>query len=84
PDNDIFEGINICREAAKIGGSAPLTVNAANEIAVKLFLDRKIKFLEIIELIKTAKKHFEVQTLHSLTQILEIDKSVRDFVKSLA
>ncbi|MBR2578936.1 MAG: 1-deoxy-D-xylulose-5-phosphate reductoisomerase, partial [Clostridia bacterium] len=46
PDNDIFEGINICREAAKIGGSAPLTVNAANEIAVKLFLDRKIKFLE--------------------------------------
>lgn len=83
PDNEAFEGINICREAIKLGGSAPLIVNAANEVAVNAFLHKKIKFLEITELVKTAQKHFGVQKLHSLQQILEIDKSVRDFVKTL-
>ena len=83
PDNKTFEAIDICRNAIKIGGTAPLTVNAANEVAVNLFLGGKIKFLDIIELLKTAQRHFEVQKLNSLKQILEIDKSVRDFVKSL-
>lgn len=83
PDNKTFESIDICRNAIKIGGTAPLTVNAANEVAVNLFLGGKIKFLDIIELVKTAQRHFEVQKLNSLKQILEIDKSVRGFVKSL-
>ncbi len=83
PDNKVFEAMNICREAVKIGGTAPLVVNAANEVAVSLFLSEKIKFLEIIELVKTAQKHFETEKISSLTQILETDKAVREFIKSL-
>ncbi|MDO4199623.1 MAG: 1-deoxy-D-xylulose-5-phosphate reductoisomerase [Clostridia bacterium] len=83
PDNKVFEAMNICREAVKIGGTAPLVVNAANEVAVSLFLSEKIKFLEIIELVKTAQKHFKTEKISSLTQILETDKAVREFIKSL-
>lgn len=83
PDTVTFEAIKICREAIKSGGTAPLIINAANEVAVKMFFERKIKFSEIIEIVKTAQKHFDIKPLHSLKQILEIDKSVRDFVKTL-
>lgn len=83
PDNKTFEAMNICREAIKDGGSAPLIVNAANEVAVGLFLSEKIKFLEIIELVKAARKNFESKKISSLAQISETDRSVREFIKSL-
>ncbi len=83
PDNKAFEAIEICRKAIKIGGTAPLTVNAANEVAVSLFLSGEIKFLEIIELVKSAINNFKPQKVSSLEQILETDKSVREFIKSL-
>ena len=83
PDNKAFEAIEICRKAIKIGGTAPLTVNAANEVAVSLFLSGEIKFLEIIELVKSAINNFKPQKVSSLEQILETDKSVLAFIKSL-
>lgn len=82
-DNKTFEAMDICRKAIKIGGTAPLTVNAANEVAVSLFLSEKIKFLEIIELVKSAMNKFKPQKVSSLEQILEADRSVREFIKSL-
>ena len=82
-DNKTFEAMDICRKAIKIGGTAPLTVNAANEVAVSLFLSKKIKFLEIIELVKSAMNKFKHQKVSSLEQILEADRSVREFIKSL-
>ena len=83
PDNKTFEAMDICRNAIKIGGTAPLVVNAANEVAVSLFLSGKIKFLEIIELVKSALKNFKFQKVSSLNQIMNADKSVREFIKSL-
>ena len=83
PDNKTFEAMDICRNAIKIGGTAPLVVNAANEVAVSLFLSGKIKFLEIIELVKSALKNFKSQKVSSLNQIMNADKSVREFIKSL-
>lgn len=83
PDSKTFEAMDICRNAVKLGGSAPLTINAANEAAVNLFLNGRIKFLEIIELVKSAMKKFQPQKVSSLSEISEKDKSVREFVKTL-
>lgn len=47
PDLDRFPSIGIAREALRLGGGAPTAMNAANEIAVAAFLDRKIGFLDI-------------------------------------
>lgn len=82
-DVDTFESVNICREAIRAGGSAPLIINSANEVAVDLFLKNKIKFSEIIELIKTASNKFKPQNIESLEQILEIDALARDFLYGL-
>ena len=82
PDTNVFEAIEICRKAIRIGGSAPLIVNAANEVSVDLFLKNKIKFLEIIELVKLAVKNFKSQKLLSVEQILDTDLRVREFTKS--
>ncbi|WP_309998407.1 1-deoxy-D-xylulose-5-phosphate reductoisomerase [Caulobacter segnis] len=47
PDLDRFPSIGIAREALRLGGGAPTAMNAANEVAVAAFLDRKIGFLDI-------------------------------------
>ena len=83
PDNETFETMDICRKAISIGLSAPVVINAANEEAVGLFLKGKIKFLEIIELIKAAQKHFESKKLNNENEIIEHDKQVRVFIKEL-
>ena len=49
PDMDTFEGLSMAYEASRIGGSMPTVFNAANEKAVALFLDNKIRFLQIYE-----------------------------------
>lgn len=82
-DSNTFEATTICRDAIRAGGSAPLVINSANEVAVDLFLNNKIKFSEIIELIKTASNKFKPQNIEFLEQILEIDSLVRDFLYGL-
>ena len=47
PDPDTFTGLALAYEAARVGGSMPTVYNAANEKAVALFLDRKIRYLQI-------------------------------------
>ena len=54
PDEEVFLGLPLAKKAARIGGSMPTVLNAANERAVALFLDHKIKFLEIYEIIQAA------------------------------
>lgn len=80
PDDNTFEAINICREAAKLGGLATTILNAANEEAVSLFLNGKIKFLEITELVKKALKNFKNQGNPTLNDILDADKKTREFI----
>lgn len=83
PDASTFEALDICRNAMKIGGTAPAIINAANEVAVEMFLSGKIKFLEIIELVKSAQKQFPAEKVNSLNHVLTTDSAVRNFVKSL-
>ena len=52
PDIKTFRGLALAYQAAEQGGSAPLTLNAANEVAVQAFLDSKISFLQIAEVVE--------------------------------
>ena len=83
PDYDAFESIKICKEAVKQGGTTTAIVNAANEEAVRLFLENKIKFTEIINLIKKAKENIQSTQIKSVNDILSADKITRDFIKSI-
>ena len=65
-------------KAASIGGSMPVVMNAANEIAVSLFLNRKITFTQIMNLIEMAMTNHNVNIDPSLNDIIEIDKLARE------
>nr|MCR4944077.1 1-deoxy-D-xylulose-5-phosphate reductoisomerase [Clostridium sp.] len=85
PDMDTFKCLKLAFEAGKMGGLMPTVLNAANEIAVADFLDRKIKFLDIADIIEDAMDKFKDEAMSSaltIENILEIDKKVREYVKS--
>jgi 1-deoxy-D-xylulose-5-phosphate reductoisomerase len=80
PDFDKFECLALAYEVIKQGGSYPVVLNGSNEAAVELFLNSKIKFSDIPNLIKSAlDKHDNHTGLH-LENIIEIDKWSREFV----
>lgn len=83
PDYDAFESIKICKESVKSGETSTAIVNAANEEAVRLFLENKIKFTEIISLIKKAQKSIQSTNVSSVNDILSADKITREFIKSI-
>lgn len=80
PDYDTFRCLPLCIEAIKQGGLALTAVNGANEAAVKLFLEGKIKFLEIADLVEKALLNVENKKDFTLEDILEADKSARECV----
>lgn len=85
PDMDTFKCLKLAFEAGKKGGLMPTILNAANEVAVALFLNRKIKFLEIANIIEEAMEKFkeEAENLDlTIDNILYIDEKVRQYVKS--
>ena len=83
PDMDTFYGLKMAYEALKIGGSMPTVYNAANEKAVALFLDRKISYLQIPEMIeKSMSSHVLIQN-PDVDQILQTEKSVYEYIQSL-
>ena len=82
PNLEVFKGLKLAYEALEIGGSMPTVFNAANEMAVAKFLDRKIKFLDIPEIIGEAmEKHTAVKS-PSLEVILETEKATYEFIES--
>lgn len=83
PDNNVFEAINICRNAIKQGGNKPIIINSANEEAVGLFLKNRIKFTDITKIIKKCEKHFDYEKINNLNNILDTDKKTRQYVNSI-
>lgn len=82
PDLDTFTGLKLAYEAFRIGGSMPTVYNAANEKAVSLFLDRKIRFLEISEIIGEAMgRHRKIEN-PSLEEILATETECYEFIES--
>ncbi len=83
PDMETFYGLRLAFEAAGMGGSMPTVYNAANEKAVSLFLDRKIKFLQIPELIEKAMNHHKKIENPNVDEILSAEREAYDYISSL-
>lgn len=82
PDMDTFKGLSLAYEAMKQGGNIPTAFNAANEKAVALFLDRKIKYLEITEIIESCMEQASYRKEPSVDEILETEASVYEYIQS--
>lgn len=78
PDVERFPSLNLARHAGEIGGTLPAVLNAANEIAVDAYVNRRITFLQITEIVEhTMKKHCMVAH-PTLEEILEADAWARE------
>ncbi|MCR4956013.1 MAG: 1-deoxy-D-xylulose-5-phosphate reductoisomerase [Lachnospiraceae bacterium] len=82
PDEDTFRGLYLAKEALKKGGNMPTVFNAANEMAVAMFLNRKIKFLEIVEIIESCMQEVGFQQCPTVEQILETQKETEGYIES--
>ena len=80
PDPDTFTGLALAYEAARAGGSMPTVYTAANEKAVALFLDRKIRYLQIPEIIAEAMAHHRRIEEPSVEQILAAEAETYDYI----
>ncbi len=80
PDTDTFRCLPLCISAINEGGLRPTAVNGANEEAVRLFLEGKIKFLQIAELVEKAAYSVENKKDFTLDDILYTDKAARQAV----
>ncbi len=81
PDFTKFECLQLAFDVMEIGGTAPCILNAANEIAVERFLNNKIAFTQIPEIIKSALENVEIKKEVSLETIIECDSLTREFLK---
>jgi len=77
PDLEKFPCLALAYRALKIGGTMPATLNAANEIAVKAFLEGKIRLSDIPKIIESVMNEHESQAVSNLEIILETDASAR-------
>lgn len=82
PDIEAFECMQICREALERGGLCPAAANGANEEAVGLFLEGKIPFLKIPELVRAAMLRQDSVEAKSIDDVLNADKAARELVRA--
>lgn len=82
PDMDTFYGLALAYEAGRKGGSLPTVFNAANELAVSMFLKREIKYLEIIEIIEDCMSAHKNIVNPCLEEILAAEEATYERIKS--
>ena len=82
PDMNTFLGLRYAYKAIGIGGSMPTVFNAANEYAVKQFLDRKIDFLDIYDIIRASMDHHKLIENPDIDEILATEQEVYEFIES--
>lgn len=81
PDTETFTGLALAYRAAELGGSMPTVYNAANEKAVALFLERKIPYLEIPELIGEAMEHHSLIANPGVEEILAAEAETYTYIE---
>lgn len=82
PDMDTFYGLKLAYDAGRAGGTLPTVFNAANELAVKQFLNREIKYLEIIEIIEDCMKAHKNIKEPTLEQIFDTERATYERIES--
>lgn len=80
PDYNTFKCLDTCKKAIKIGGLAPAAANGANEEAVNLFLNKKISFTDIGELVYQAMVNQEYKEHFSFDDVIDATNNARNFV----
>jgi len=84
PDEERFPSLRLARSALMDGGSAPLALNAANEVAVAAFLARRIGFLDIASLVEEVLTSLPARELASLEDVLAADGEARRMAEELS
>ena len=82
PDMETFYGLKLAYRAGKEGGSLPTVFNAANEKAVSMFLERKIKYLQIPEIIQVCMEQHKNIESPTVDEILNTEKETYEFIKN--
>ncbi len=82
PDMETFYGLSLAYDAMDAGGNVPTVFNAANERAVAKFLNNKIKFLEIPEIVSEAMINIDFIQNPTIEQVLETEQMTYDFIES--
>lgn len=77
PDLQRFPCLGLAFEAVTIGGTAPAVLNAANEVAVESFLQRRLGFLGIANLVEEVLQKMDIQAVENLDQLLDVDQQAR-------
>jgi 1-deoxy-D-xylulose-5-phosphate reductoisomerase len=83
PDPVRFPALRLAREALQAGGSAPTILNAANEVAVLAFLERRIGFLDIAKFVEETLLSLPASPLVSLEDVWSVDKEARAVTSGL-
>ena len=83
PDKETFHCLQLAYQAMKKGGNAACLLNAANEIAVDAFLQDKISFLQIAEMVENCMNGIQFIEFPSLSDFIESDKEARIYTKNL-
>lgn len=83
PDLETFKCLKLAYKVGKEGGLAPCILNGANEEAVALLLEEKIKFLQVSEIIEESLEYFKEEKLKKVTleNVIELDKKVREYIR---
>ncbi len=80
PDTKTFKCLQVCIDAVNSGGLKPCAANGANEEAVRLFLEKKISFLQIGDLVEAATKEQKDVSEFTIEDVFACDKQAREFV----
>lgn len=83
PDSERFPALRLARQALQAGGSAPTILNAANEVAVAGFLDGRLGFLGIAEVVERTLESIDAVPLGGLDDVWRIDREVRRFAAKM-
>jgi 1-deoxy-D-xylulose-5-phosphate reductoisomerase len=82
PDFVRFPALRLAREALVQAGATPVVLNAANEMAVASFLDGRIRFPEIVEIVEEALESSNFSAPRSIEDVMEIDRATREGVEA--
>jgi 1-deoxy-D-xylulose-5-phosphate reductoisomerase len=82
-DVEAFPCLRLAREAASAGGTAPCVLNAANEVAVHAFLDARVRFVEIAEVIERTLALIDVEPVRAFESLYDADRRAREVAGEL-
>ena len=83
PDTERFPALRLARDALRAGGGAPAILNAANEVAVEAFMQRRIGFLEIADTVAEVMEAMGTPTADTLDDVITLDAAARHAAQRL-